>query len=253
MASSTFPKEIALCLGGGAARGAFHLGAIDVLEQNGIAIKAISGSSIGSIIGAALACELSAKEILEIFKSREFKKAIKFNLWHGTLFRIESDAPIMQRLVRAKSFEELKIPLSVSMLNAKTLQMHYENSGELIPKLLASSALTPLFNPIEIDGELYVDGGFVDNLPIERLSGCGYPVLAINLYPNSQCIPQSFWKWMRRNLFMVWHTRALYKEAACEYYLTNPELGRLKTFSFSDLDRAFALGQESMREFLKAH
>ncbi|MBD3825025.1 MAG: patatin-like phospholipase family protein [Epsilonproteobacteria bacterium] len=253
MASSAFPKEIALCLGGGAARGAFHLGVVDVLEEHGVAIKAISGSSIGAVIGAALACEMSAKEILEIFKSREFKKAIKFNLWHGTLFRIEMEAPIIQKLVYAKSFEELKIPLSVSMLNAKTLQMHYENSGELRSKLLASSALTPLFNPIEINGELYVDGGFVDNLPIEQLSGCGYPVLAINLYPNSQRIPRTFWRWLKRNLFMVWHTRALYKEAACEYYLTNPELGRLKTFSFADIDRAFALGQESMREFLKAH
>lgn len=71
--------NLALALGGGAARGAFHLGVLHFLEKNQIDIKAYSGSSIGSIISASHASGISAKEQLKIFASNDLKKAIKFN------------------------------------------------------------------------------------------------------------------------------------------------------------------------------
>ena len=63
--------NIALALGGGAARGAFHLGVLDFCEQNCIQIQAYSGSSIGAIISASHASGISAKEQLKIFNSKE--------------------------------------------------------------------------------------------------------------------------------------------------------------------------------------
>ena len=70
--------NLALCLGGGAARGAFHLGVLDFCEQHNIDIKAYSGSSIGSIISASHASGINAREQLKIFSSKELRKSHKY-------------------------------------------------------------------------------------------------------------------------------------------------------------------------------
>jgi len=72
MKNSQFPQEISLCLSGGAGRGAYHLGVISILQENNINIKAISGTSIGALIGASLACGKSAEYIFEVIQSKEF-------------------------------------------------------------------------------------------------------------------------------------------------------------------------------------
>ena len=69
MENNRFPREISLCLSGGAAKGAYHLGVIDILEKNDIKIKAISGASIGAIVGASIVSGQKAKEVLEVLKS----------------------------------------------------------------------------------------------------------------------------------------------------------------------------------------
>ena len=66
MQNNEFPSEVSLCLSGGAARGAFHLGVLSVLEENNVQIKAISGSSVGALIGGSLACGKNSKEIFDI-------------------------------------------------------------------------------------------------------------------------------------------------------------------------------------------
>ena len=103
-------KEITLCLSGGAARGAYHLGVLQYIEESGIEVKAISATSIGAIIAASWLSGVSAKEQLAIFKSREFKKIFSFNFFRGSLFSIDTTAKIIKKLVPKKILKIFLFP-----------------------------------------------------------------------------------------------------------------------------------------------
>ena len=93
-------NNLALVLGGGAARGAFHLGVLDFIEKNNIEIKAYSGSSIGAIISASHASGISAKEQLKIFSSKDIKQIFKFNYFKKSIFKIDSLHKIIKELLQ---------------------------------------------------------------------------------------------------------------------------------------------------------
>ena len=82
-------NNLALALGGGVARGAFHLGFLDFCETHNIDIKAYSGSSIGAIISASHASGVKAKEQLKIFSSKEIREVLKFNFFRDGLLKID--------------------------------------------------------------------------------------------------------------------------------------------------------------------
>jgi len=90
--------EVSLALSGGAARGSFHLGFIEALQENGVKIKAISGSSAGALVGSAISCGISPKDALEVFKSKEFKKIFKFTWFTKGLFKIDLSAKVLDKL-----------------------------------------------------------------------------------------------------------------------------------------------------------
>ncbi len=86
--------KLALVLSGGAARGAFHLGVLAYLEDNNIEISAYSATSIGAIIACSHASGIKAREILEIFKSKEVKDTLKFNYLNKGLIKVDENHPV---------------------------------------------------------------------------------------------------------------------------------------------------------------
>ncbi len=99
--------KFALVLSGGAARGAFHLGVLHFMEENGIKIDAYSGSSIGAIISASHASGISAKEQLKIFSSNDLKKVLKFNYFKNGLIKIDTEHKILKEILPISRLEDL--------------------------------------------------------------------------------------------------------------------------------------------------
>lgn len=254
MENNRFPREVALCLSGGAARGAFHLGAVSILEENDIKIKAISGASVGALIGASLACGKDAKYILGILKSKAFKKVFKLNLGKGHIFKINIEAPIVTELIDKYSFEDLEIPFEVTVSNIDTADVEYYNSGNSFREVvLASCAVTPLISPVLVNDKLLVDGGFMDNFPVQTLQKFQYPILGINLYPYVPIRPTSIISWIKTILFTSWQKDNLKKSQLCDIYLTSNKLNELSTYSFKDIDKAYELGRDEMSKKLKEY
>ena len=251
MENNKFPREISLCLSGGAARGAFHLGAISVLEEHGIAIKAVSGTSIGALIGGALACGKTSQEIFEIFKSQEFRDIFSFAFSKNYLFNLDVDAEIIDKLIDKKSFEDLDIPLSVSVCDMRSETVKHFSSGNNLKKLiLASCSIVPIFKAVELDDMLLVDGGLIDNFPVEQLQQQAYPILGINLYPKYSLSANSIFAWIKKVIYVSWQSHSFEKKNLCDIYLCTPNIQKLRAFSFKDLDKAYALGEEEMRKLL---
>lgn len=251
MADHTFPREVTLCLSGGGARGAYHLGVISVLEENGITIKAISGTSIGSLIGAALACGKSSKEIFEIFCSKEMRKIFRFSLHFSHLFSINAEAEILKRLITQESFEALNIPLSIAVFDVVKEELHHINTGDELKKfVLASCALVPVFKAVQHEDMLLVDGGLVDNFPLEQLLDYPYPIIGVNLYPHSPHIPNSLIGWIKKVIYLSWQTPNANKQKLCHSYISSQALHSLSTLSFRDMQKGYLLGREEMLRVL---
>jgi len=251
MEDNKFPREVSLCLSGGAAKGAFHLGAIHVLEQNNVKIKAISGTSIGALIGASLASGKNSVEIFKILKSREFKKVFKLSIGSGYLFEIDTESDVIKQLIPSRTFKELEFPLEVAICDIDSPEVLYKNSGDLYEVVLASCALTPVFKPVKINDKLFTDGGVIDNFPVQRLKKYGYPIVGINLFPNRKNYPTSILGWIKKVFFVAWQVHNLNKEKECEIFLSCDELHDVSAFTFKDFDKAFDLGVEKMSKLIK--
>lgn len=185
----------ALALGGGGARGLAHIHIIETLDELGIRPVAISGSSIGAIMGAAMASGMSGREIQDyargvIAKPREvaarmwqarpssFREAMKRGL---TQFDVERVLQVFLPPSLPKTFEELQIPLTVTATDFFGHRLHVMNEGDIISAIGASAALPAVFEPVQRDGKLLVDGGLYNPVPFDLLRGSADIIIAVDV------------------------------------------------------------------------
>ncbi len=155
-----------LVLSGGGARGFAHLGVIQALNEAGIVPDVITGTSAGAIIGALYADGYTPLEILDLMNSGSRLDFMRPALPREGLLQIGGIVKILKTHLRAKTFEELKIPLIVSATDLNNGKSEYFSTGELIDPVIASASIPVLFQPVIINSIYYVDGGVLDNLPI---------------------------------------------------------------------------------------
>lgn len=236
-------EGISLVLSGGAARGAFHLGVLHALDEANIPIKAMSGSSIGAVVGAGYLSGNSPKKLLELFKSKAFKQALKLNLLHGSLLRLDANAPIMNHIINDLTrLESLSPSLHVSVTDLENGCVLYLKEGDLKELLLATSALVPLFGAQKVANTWMADGGIIDNFPIAPLLPLGFPILGVNLHPNVPLQKHGVLQHLARAIFLGWHSGVARNITQCDYYLSPKKLGEFSILRFAHLDEMFALG-----------
>lgn len=247
--------KLALVLSGGAARGAFHLGVLEFMQEHEIKIDAYSGSSIGAIISASHASGVSAKEQLKIFSSKDIKKVLKFNYFKNGLIRIDTNHPILNDLLPIKNLEDIPSEVFINTYDIKQKKLHYFNKGDTHTLCLASSALIPLFKPISYENKYLIDGGLIDNLPIRPFLNKDYEIYSIDLLPRKTNIgrKRSFnpIKILKRKIFSHWIDNVNYSIKHSDYYITNQKLRNFKMFTFKELNECFNLGyKEAQKHFL---
>ncbi|NCB10427.1 MAG: patatin [Erysipelotrichia bacterium] len=247
-------NNIAFALGGGASRGAFHLGVLDFCEQQNIDIKAYSGSSIGAIIAASHASGIRAKEQLKIFSSKDVKQALKFNYFKNGLLKIDTSNKIIKELLPIEKLENIPKPIWLSAYDIKKKQLHYFNSGDTVTLCMASSALIPLFKPISYEGMYLIDGGLFDNLPIKPLQNKGYDIHTLDLFAKESKIGiknKNPIKNIKRLLFKQLHQNHKHSIENTNYYIGTHHIRNFSLFSFKELDECFKLGfKEAQKHFL---
>lgn len=177
--------KIGLALGAGGARGLAHIGVLKVLERNNIPIDFISGTSIGSIIGALYAVIRNANELEKIITTADWRLFLSLldpSLAQG-LLRGEKIKKFLIKFLGEKAvFKDLKIPFTAVATDFSTGQPVIMNKGELVEAIMASSAVPLIFQPIKKDGKVLVDGSLSMPVPIEPLKQSGAEaVIAVNL------------------------------------------------------------------------
>lgn len=178
------PKRplVGVALGGGFARGLAHVGVLKVLEENGIPIDFVAGTSVGSVIGAAYCSGIDATELQELSALVRFRD---FARWTISRFGFASNDRMegfLKRLLRARTFEELRIPLAVSATDFVTGDGVIFRSGSLVDAVRASCAYPGMFLPVQVNGRLLVDGMLAHSVPTTPLRQMGAErVLAVYL------------------------------------------------------------------------
>ncbi|MDP6963273.1 MAG: patatin-like phospholipase family protein [Planctomycetota bacterium] len=178
--------EAVIALGGGAARGLAHIGILDVLEQNGVVIKGIAGTSIGAVVGG-----LRAAHKLQAFEYfiRELDAAGMLKLLdpvvpRAGLFAGNRIARKLEEFIPDIEIEDLDIPFCAVSTDITTGEEVLHTSGPIMPPIRASMAIPGVFAPVEVDGRWLVDGGVCSPVPVSaaRKLCPGYPVIAVNLF-----------------------------------------------------------------------
>lgn len=217
--------------------------------ENSLIIEEISSVSGSSIIASLLCSGKNPQEVLQILKSVNFKKLVKFNILKGSLFRFENAKTILESILQFNSFENLKIKLYISVCNFETMEIEYISNGSLFDSILASCSLYPLFPIYSYNQQFYIDGGFMNNLPIEPLK-LSNPIIALNVNPKYPLKIKrlKFSNNLRRILYMMFYANINSRVKLADFYFENLEIGGYSILDTKNFDYFFYLGYKFAKE-----
>lgn len=184
--------RVGVALGGGFARGIAHLGVLRVLQQEGIPIDCLSGTSAGAMLAIAFA---SGHTIAEIERQSRNTRFRDFGNWKLSWMGLASNQKLEhypRKYLGVNTFEELKIPLAIAASDLGTGEPAYFTHGPLGPALRASCAYPGMFVPVELEGKMLVDGFLSAPVPVNALRVMGADVvIAVFLEAASNRTPSS--------------------------------------------------------------
>mgnify|MGYP003439479980 FL=1 len=205
---NTRPK-VGLVLSGGGAKGLAHIGVLKVIDSLGIQVDYIAGTSMGAIVGGLYASGYNAEQLDSIFSKidvdallqdytpresksfyekrndeiyaltlpfNNFKLGLPSGLSKG-LYNFNLMSRLTQHVSHVRDFDKLPIPFLCIATDAETGEKIVLDSGVLAQNMIASGALPTLYSPVEIKGRVLIDGGVVDNYPIEELKARGIDII----------------------------------------------------------------------------
>jgi NTE family protein len=169
--------KIGLALGGGFARGIAHLGVLHALEENGIPIDCIVGTSAGALAGVAFASGLPFDEVVRRAAAIKFGN---FGQWRFSWMGLANNERLEsypERFLGVKTFGELTHPLAIVATDLMSGEAVYYTHGPLGPPLRGSCAYPALFQPVEYQGRLLVDGFVAAAMPVDGAQKMGADVV----------------------------------------------------------------------------
>ena len=179
------PVKIGLALGGGAARGFAHIGVIKALEAQGIVPDIIVGTSAGAVVGALYSSGLSGFELQKIALEIDEGQVSDWSLPDRGVFKGEALQNFVNRAVGNRPLEKLPRSFSVVATDLKSGESALFRSGNTGMAVRASSAVPGVFQPVNINGRDYVDGGLVSPIPVRAARGLGADfVIAVDISVN---------------------------------------------------------------------
>lgn len=176
---------VGLALGGGFARGIAHVGVLRALEEDGIPVDYIAGTSVGALIAAAYASGSTTEEMERQGAATRFRDFGRWTISRMGMASNERLEDFLRKFTVLHRFEDMKIPLGIVATDLITGQSAYFTKGEIGPALRASCAYPGLFLPIEIDNRVVVDGFLTEQVPAVCARQMGAQVvISVNLEPG---------------------------------------------------------------------
>lgn len=242
--------NIGLVLSGGGMRGAAHIGVIKALEECTISPTHIAGSSAGAIVGSLYAYGYNWEEILTFFKEVQLFSITKYAINKPGFIDAEKFYNEFKVYLKDDDFSFLKKKLFVTATNILNGKLKIFEKGELIKPILASAAFPGLFAPVKIKSSYYVDGGALNNFPLEaikqkceRFIGVyvdGFDVLKIKDLKHSHNVVERVFK--MKSVIENQH-----KFTECDVMIAPSDLNKFGTFDKKNIDEMVEIGYNAAK------
>ncbi|WP_313791554.1 patatin-like phospholipase family protein [Lacinutrix neustonica] len=235
-------------------RGAAHIGAIKALEEHNITITNISGTSAGAVVGALYAYGYSWEEMLVFFKKIQLFNIKNYALNKPGFIDSEKYHSFFKSYFPEDNFNALKKKLVITTTNILEGQSEIFESGELIKPILASAAFPGVFSPIHLNNKMYVDGGVLNNFPVDLLVETCDKIIGI--YVNHfDILKVNHFKHFHNIIDRAMNIRIvrddMRKFSDCDLVIAPAALSQYGLFDKKNTDVIFKIGYDSMIHVLE--
>ncbi len=234
-------KKIGIALSGGGTRCIGHIGVLKALEEYGLKPTVLSGTSAGAIVAAFYAAGYTPDEMLAIVAGNHFfpRSAIRFRM--SGLFHTEFLERLFQEHFPGDDIAGLKLPLYIAATDLGEGAIRYFSEGSLSRALLASASI-PFVFPQMTDGERsYVDGGILNNMPIEPLRGKCDMLIGVHVNAPGPTDPHRMGvrKLFDRVVHLAIGSHVYGKAGLCDLFIDPPDMTRFSMFDKKDFAAIF--------------
>lgn len=243
---------IGLALGGGFARGIAHIGVLKALESERIPVSFIAGTSVGALIGAAYCSGVSILELEEIATRVRFRDLARWTLSRYGFASNQRMNVFLNRILKVKTFEELKLPLAITATDFTTGEGVVFRSGPLAEAVRASCAYPGVFLPVMVNGRLLVDGMLAHSLPSQPAREMGAEkVIAVNLKTSwgSKEGPRHIFDVIGQ-CFSIAQSMNCASSRSCADLVIEPDVTQFRYDDFEHSTELVKIGEESVRAAL---
>lgn len=239
--------NIGLVLSGGGARGVAHIGAIKALTEHNINITHVAGTSSGAVVGALFAAGYTWQEMFKFFKSILIFHYTRYAHKKPGFFdslKFEKD---FLKVFPDNDFSSLQKKLYITATNLTDGSLKVFTSGPLIKPMLASASVPGVFTPVTIKDGVYVDGGILNNFPIEPLVTSCKRIVGVYVNPmddlRGKKLIYSYQVMLRAYQIAIGHQSKL-KFRFCDILILPNRLVKYGMFSLKNLDTIFEMGYQ---------
>ncbi len=247
-------KKLGVSLSGGGVRGFGHLAALKAMNERGIYPDILSGTSAGALVAVFYADGMPPDRISTLFKGVKLSGLMEMTLMKEGIFTTARLCGFLEKHLKARTFEELRLPVRVIASDFEEGKVRVFSEGELIPAVAASCCVPVVFAPVQIGGRYYVDGGVFSNFPVSAIRDECETLIGVNVSPviNAGYVP-SIKHVIERTMNYTVGANTTDEKRKCDYLIESPEFS---TYSIFDLEKAGAIynfGYELATSYLDAN
>lgn len=237
--------RIGLTLSGGGARSFAHLGVLKALAELDLPIEVISGTSSGAIAAVLYGIGMAPDEIFQKVTETKFMRLIRPGFSRYGLINLAQLEETFKPYLAHKTFADLTPKVIISATDINRGVTVYFSEGEIIKPLVASSALPFLCQPINYQGHLLVDGGLLNNLPVECLADYADFTIGVHVNPiDHQRDVKSLRDMVERTCQLAINNNVTPRMKLCNFLIEPPQLKHYRLLSINQAREMYDAGYD---------
>ncbi|MBD5370201.1 MAG: phospholipase [Bacteroides sp.] len=245
--------RVGVAFSGGGAKGFTHIGAMMAFRKFGITPCIVSGVSAGSIACTLFAAGLTPEEIIECFEENDRMASFtEFTIPKKGFMKLDRFGKLLESWLPVRNLEELQIPAVVCATDFDSGKSVGWSRGEIVPRVLASCSIPIIFQPIQINGVNYVDGGVLRNLPAWAIRRHCDVLYGLNCAPldRDYKYKPSIIDIALRSYSLMSKANTLQDLKLCDYVVRTPG-SKVGTFELGALRKAVDVGYDATCEVIE--
>lgn len=247
-------ESVGLALSGGGARGFAHIGVFMAFESFGIRPDILSGVSAGSIAAVLYGAGLTPEEIEECFMEADgMGDFTQWSLPKEGFLKLTRFSKLLESWLPVRNLEELQIPTVVCATNFDKGSSVGWLKGEIVPRVIASCSIPIVFQPVKINGEIFVDGGVLRNLPAWAIRKYCSTLYGSNCSPLERefSYKESLLEISLRSFQLMMKANTLQDINLCDYLISPRNLAKKKTFDLENIHETVMTGYDAACKVLE--